>query len=430
MKIKKTTLINYVMAFCILFFPYWSSFRNVFVNGFMYTIVAYIPIFFALIKNINRRKITVDWLDLVLLSAIIFMLFNNWDFRNHSYFTEIIHLSIFAFYILYRNNQKIINCVLNLMMIYAIYYAIWTVILFIFKDFYILSIVPIFNAETQKDLLMIFAQGGVSGFTTHYSLNAIYLALGTIVAYAKYKSTANKKYFWIMCFLFACILITGKRAQSIFVFLSLLICYWVFQRKKITGLFKVLAAGALAVGAIIILSKYIPGLSNVIERMQVQSSNNDISSGRYLFWNVALSQFKYNPILGAGWNRFQYYYLLTEGTYINVHNVYIQILYETGIVGFTVYITIFITFLVRTVRDINYIYKEHLNNAQNSYLLMFAFSVQLFFLMYCVTGNPLYDAQTFLPYMVGGMIAYQYRGRGSSSKFQTPKRVKKTTEII
>lgn len=403
-KSNKSNLYHYFISFCILFFPYWSSFRKIYISSAIFIVVSYLPAVLIIIKK-HGLRIHFEWLDFFMFYSIIFILYNNWNFKVGSYFIEIIHISIFIFYFLYRDDLNYIKPILNLMLFYAIFYGIFTILFFIFKDFYVSKIIPIFDIDTQATLIMIYNQGGVSGLTTHYSLNAIYLSIGVLVAFSKYISTGKKKNLILMCLIFICLLITGKRGHSLFVFLSLLISYLIIKRNKFLNSFKILFVTAISIFSIVILSSYIPGIGNVLNRINEQSQTGDISSGRYVFWTLALSMFPQHPIIGVGWDGFKYYYLSQTGIIINVHNVYIQLLYETGVVGFTVFMVIFNAFLLRIIKCANY---KNQNTQINICYLLYSLGIQLFFLLYCFTGNSLYDAQVFLPYIIGGMISYNY----------------------
>jgi O-antigen ligase len=78
------------------------------------------------------------------------------------------------------------------------------------------------------------------------------------------------------------------------------------------------------------------------------------TSGRHDQWTIAWKIFKQHPFLGVGINNFRQYeprYVLQPGTTLNhvrlvaetpeiVHNVYLQLLAETGIVGFVLFVLI------------------------------------------------------------------------------------------
>ena len=63
---------------------------------------------------------------------------------------------------------------------------------------------------------------------------------------------------------------------------------------------------------------------------------------------IAMLLFLSNPIQGIGWGNAQSLVFVNT----NIHNVYAQLLAETGIVGFTVFVGWFIIILVFTLRKI------------------------------------------------------------------------------
>ena len=67
-----------------------------------------------------------------------------------------------------------------------------------------------------------------------------------------------------------------------------------------------------------------------------------------------------------------------------LHNVYLQILYEHGALGIVLYTSFFILNLRNAVK--------------NSYF--YSMCLQIMFLAYCMTGNPLYDYYFFIPYLI------------------------------
>jgi len=78
-------------------------------------------------------------------------------------------------------------------------------------------------------------------------------------------------------------------------------------------------------------------------------------AARFLLWGVAFELFTNSPIIGAGWGNFVGLYgsylssfasWLPPGVYA-VHNIYLQLLAETGIAGFT----IFFGFFYKTIRQ-------------------------------------------------------------------------------
>ena len=66
--------------------------------------------------------------------------------------------------------------------------------------------------------------------------------------------------------------------------------------------------------------------------------SQDNGSGRKIFWKNAFETFLSHPLFGIGINSTIPYSELTYGTHNYVHNVYLEVLSETGIVGFLPFI--------------------------------------------------------------------------------------------
>ena len=59
-------------------------------------------------------------------------------------------------------------------------------------------------------------------------------------------------------------------------------------------------------------------------------------------------------------------------------------------------------------------FRGHASDASIEGALSGSLAIQAFFIMYCLTGNPLYDMQVYIPYLVAcGMSLWVYRRRCS-----------------
>ena len=52
------------------------------------------------------------------------------------------------------------------------------------------------------------------------------------------------------------------------------------------------------------------------------------------------------------------------------------------------------------------------------FLMTFSLGYQVFFYAYCVTGNPLYQYETYIPYFAACAIAIFYHKRNQRIRFQ------------
>ena len=145
------------------------------------------------------------------------------------------------------------------------------------------------------------------------------------------------------------------------------------------------------------------GFSSVFDRyeesMELRDSGDSLSASRDILRAYALSIWMENPLFGIGWNQFSQ----LGADFSTVHNVFIQLLCETGIFGLLFVMTPIIFTVIRTrnlvvkLRDVEYEYNG---------LLLFSLFYQLFFIMYFFTGNPLYDYPYLIPYFISVSIFY------------------------
>src|SRR5699024_6665743 len=107
--------------------------------------------------------------------------------------------------------------------------------------------------------------------------------------------------------------------------------------KKTTRIFKLCGIAIISLVIFDIASQFVPELANFINRFRQTAEMGDVTLGRAARFAESMQIFLSNPILGIGWNGSSYYFAQSTGIFINVHNIYIQLLCETGIIGAVLY---------------------------------------------------------------------------------------------
>ena len=159
---------------------------------------------------------------------------------------------------------------------------------------------------------------------------------------------------------------------------------------------------------IYILSFYIEGIASAFERITAmfaaENEISDVSNGRFKLYAIAWNFFKESPILGIGWREFSkevVNFYNQDSVLRDAHNVFLQLLCETGIIGFSVFITMFISAITQTIQLAVQSAKNLLClSDKTKTVLIFSLCYQVFFLAYCITGNPLYDLETVYVYII------------------------------
>ena len=131
----------------------------------------------------------------------------------------------------------------------------------------------------------------------------------------------------------------------------------------------------------------------MIDRSQGESLTTNRSDLVYRM----LSFFNNKPLTGNGLSST----LLLIPDFTNGHNIYVQILCETGLIGFIILIPFFIKSLFLTVKQLK------LSTTNNSkYIYSSCLCIQMLFLMWGFTGNPLYDVYPLFVYMISVAIVW------------------------
>lgn len=292
----------------------------------------------------------------------------------------------------------------------GIIYAVLTILFAIRPELYERNIIPIFSDYTSYfQLRYFFMNGYFPGFTPNPAINAVYILSGLGVVYSEILTSGKVKISSII--IAVCLLgisfMTGKRGHTIFCVVSMLLVYLLFSKSDIVAKYaKIIIVALILFVSFTVLVQYIPSLSNVLNKFSEQSEKGRIDSGRFEIWNYAFSNFKKNPLFGTGWDSFKYIYEPIYGSRINVHNVYIQLLSDVGVVGAFPFYVFFITEFSHAKKALRNYMKTDLKEDKSK--ICFSLYIQIFFLLYCLTGNPLYDATTLFLYVISAAIGEFY----------------------
>lgn len=397
MVIKKNHILN-MGLFLMLLHPFFLYILNTFkIYQMPLTAIAVLIFLFCMRGYFSRYVVVIiNWCALFVYMAV----------RNVGDYELILYYLFCALmmYVLAVNfNWR--KFFITLLLIFALPNAAATILLFIFPELYE-YIKPLITAEK------IMYEGYKTGLTGHYSTNAIYLACGLIVAagmfFTEYRDRKKRKQQLLLVIVFLIsLLLTTKRGPLIFSVTALFGVYILTDTVRTAGrLIKMSGALLLLIVIIYVAAYFVPELSEVFQRF-----SEDGTSGRDTMYALAFSMFLENPIFGCGTGtyRLSYYTYLSKGinrVYLNTHNVYLQLLCENGVIGLCIFLTAALVTLYKSIVLLRYYHKNGELEQERCMTISVAF--QLFFLMYCMTGNPLYDSMMYLPYFGFCAMTYSY----------------------
>ena len=184
------------------------------------------------------------------------------------------------------------------------------------------------------------------------------------------------------------------------------------QRRKNIRFFLLLFFVMIAGVALLYKTDHLGRYGAFIEAMITNKrtgSNLDVSSGRILLWEIALEQFMAHPYLGIGWGMFSGHVpaevqLNLVNNIHNVHNCYLQVMCETGIVGFLLFCGclgyIFVNIAKRSV-----IMARDSSDADIQIINSTCVAYQLFFLICGAIDPTFYSIIFWLLYALSIMIS-------------------------
>lgn len=417
-------LLMFLSLFFLVLYPYSVS-----LNKYIYpsTVIKYITLLFAalsfaflcLVKQ-HRKKIKINKTEIMMLIIGIYISINSFDNRNGSYYYSITFAVIWIILVYSKYLDKWQNTLYKLLELFTLFYAMITIVCFLFPNLYFSHVIPLFDFESQKQLIKAYQSGYMAGLTDHYSTNGMYLSIGLGVFVSKLiNNLKSKKYIIYSVIMLAALLLTGKRGPLLFSVMALVVVYYIHKEDMPKGrILKILGIMLFAVIMLLIASIWIPQLLNVINRFFKESNSGDVTAGRGPLFDLALSLFKKKPIFGYGWGSYPYYYYINLGKFMTVykyrhaHNIYLQLLCETGIVGFIMYIV----FIFINLHDIYMLYKMYRKDKlllpySANYILPYCLFTELFFVFYGMTGNPLYDAAVLFPYYFCIIFVNYYKNK-------------------
>ncbi|MCT4478526.1 O-antigen ligase family protein [Peribacillus frigoritolerans] len=156
----------------------------------------------------------------------------------------------------------------------------------------------------------------------------------------------------------------GVLALVLVVFLYMLLANF---SKKI----KMLAVSLLFLGVIYVAGSLINIDLNEIVTSRISDFSTDGGSGRFELWGQAINYFMSNPLFGIGAFNFSDYYAFEHNEKLYVHNTYLEVLVESGIIGFLFYLS-FLLMLIITL------FKTKLHKEKPFIVLtLFAFLIQM-----------------------------------------------------
>lgn len=406
--LKDGSLVFIPLIFYAYFCQSFASSKAVLFLCLFVSFSAFVLHFLAYGNFANKRfGLEVAWVPFFILffaHSLIFGINNSFLFVTYA-------LLFVCMYVASSERAWVASCI-KVLVALSLFHAMCTILFWLIPSLYPPVKAIFFSASYM-------ASDYRSGFTAHYSTNSIYLSLGLVCWMCGLTGCRVKmrlKDVVIGIVLLLALLLTTKRGPLIAAVASISACYVYVNKEKLTGtLLKGVVFVLLGVVAVGVLATFVPGVHDTFERF-LELAVDDTGNGRSDLYDCAWNMFYENPIFGGGWGSYGKYVASTPlgamykeigFSSMSAHNVYLQLLAETGIVGLTLFVAPAAATLVFAVRHSP---RGNRTAFGDSFCLWACVGLQVFFLIYCLSGNPLYDVQCYVPYFVSIVAVFAICG--------------------
>lgn len=235
-----------------------------------------------------------------------------------------------------------------------------------------------------------------SGIFYEVSFAALILSFGIIIIAVEMfeELKVSRKIFNLLVggVLFYAVILTGKRSFMLIVPVVIVALYLIKIRQKLT-----IRHLIIAFIGFVVLAFSMNKIIDIFFAIVSKGSGHTVNlSSRELFWGLAFTMFKEQPLIGKGLNSFDSAFNASgiRSVYYDfagAHNSYIQLLGETGILGFLLYTSAIIGSLHKGVKTLIYGCREEI-------YLYGAIGMLFVMITYALSGNVLYQPQQLIAF--------------------------------
>ena len=401
----------------IALISYFSHFFLLSVSTKLYVVFFAFFVFFYIISKPILLHINYLLVSVCLSSVCVLESYLR-SSRDKTALIDVIFLLIgFCFIIFYSRRISDYWITMTVISALSIFFAFTVIIQFVFPSAYyvLLAILPYsFSSVVRSNI-----SGEAMGLTTNPGFSAGYVISGLIVCFSHYQSgkKLSRGFFFQIAVLSLALLLTGKRGPTLFMALTLALVYLVPQKgsKKIKRLWVLFGIAMLMVILYLIFYNQlirIPIIQQISNTVNGIANGDDVSSKRGDLSRWALKLFFNHPLTGIGWGSFRTTVVgtVTSNKMLDTHNIYLQLLCETGIIGFLCVGSTLFLFWNLTRKMFIECYRSSTDALIGVRPFMFfSFAYQTYFLLYGLTGNPLYDQHYQIIYFIACSIALAYK---------------------
>src|SRR5690625_3182013 len=221
---------------------------------------------------ISNKSITIYRIDIMWFLFLVYFVFNilyQSRFMKNHILDIFIFTFIFLLLLLYKVNVNYFITAFKAIFIFSFVYALSAIFQYLYMDLYSKYVLYRFNDNQIEEILRLIRNGNYTGFTNQTAYLAGFLVFGIGVVVILYKNIVKKFYHILFIIsiplLFYSLLLTGKRAHLLFMFISLIITFlFSTEIKKFFNQFMkvIIGIGFFLLAIIFIFANYTPNVES------------------------------------------------------------------------------------------------------------------------------------------------------------------------
>lgn len=391
------------------------------------SIIILISLFILCIFFIKKPIISKQFHDLIwLIYIILFPAVLNL-LRTHEYHTYLIIGYFFSGLLYAEYKNKDILYLFYIFNIVALIEAISIYVQFFVSGLYNV-IAGVVLGGSLKEILLRQTEGYYTGLTKEVSFTVWFIVVGCAYTISRYFENKDVKKLVLITFYIIALLLSGKKAQPLFFLVSILFIYVIISNKRFR-IIKILLSFSFVFGVIYFTYPiwkefgFLQRFVKLIETFKMGTVLNihELTTGRDEIYLSAIELWNKNKIFGIGLGNFRFDVPKNVWfSWFDVHNCYLQVLCETGIIGFVIYLGLILYSLFHMLLlliNIRQLSKDE------TVVSITCSIVVLFFIMYSFTGTCLYEYSYYIlfflciKYINDVAVRIRRRSQGEKEKY-------------
>jgi hypothetical protein len=230
---KVGTFWAFIAMLFLLLNPFFFSFTYIPVVSRTFSVLSLISILIVIVlmySKLIKTRFALTGTELLWLYGFVPILMNNFDIRGGAYGWLFSYVIIIAFLLLSKFDSCWIKPFMSLLVMIGFFYAVCTIWFYFSPDLYLNHVINLFPSKYFYILKYWYNNGFMSGLTTHYSTNGMYLAIACGISFCNIFNENKKGVIKIIFFFvtLVALLLTGKRAHLIFTVMAMFAVYYLY----------------------------------------------------------------------------------------------------------------------------------------------------------------------------------------------------------